>query len=93
MSEALLYEAEDQHRHDRLEPGLLLPQLSHTHKVAVKVFLQTRLPGECFSPGTATCILPSFAFPAGKVTLPPVTVVLWLRVSQERIDFVLTAAF
>lgn len=57
MSEALLYEAEDQHRHDRLEPGLLLPQLSHTHKVAVKVFLQTRLPGECFPPGTATCIL------------------------------------
>lgn len=63
---------------------------SHTRacEVAAKLFLQMRLPGECFLRGTATCTPPSFALPARKVTPPPVTGVLQLRVSQERICFV-----
>lgn len=61
---------------------------SYAGEVAAKLFLQMRLPRECFLGGMATHTPPSFALPARKVTPPPVTGVLQLRVSQERIGFV-----
>lgn len=56
----LLYEAENLRGCDRLKPGLLLPQFSHTHTAAVNVFLQKHLPKEYFPWGIDCHRHPSF---------------------------------